>query len=111
MAGRGGHGGRVWWWRAREIAQGGRAWPSEVVGVSGRGRKRPKRPRRRVQTGGWGSSKKRKPKVIIGPNSTVVGDIILEREVELFISNSAKVGGVSGEMSINDAVRFSGDRP
>jgi hypothetical protein len=62
--------------------------------------------------GGWGWSKnKRKPQVIIGPKSKVLGNIVLEREVELFISNSAEVGGVSGEMSIDDAVRFSGDRP
>jgi hypothetical protein len=61
--------------------------------------------------GGWGRSNNRKPQVIIGPQSTVVGNIILEREVELFISDSAKVGGVSGQMSIDDAVRFSGDRP
>jgi DUF4097 and DUF4098 domain-containing protein YvlB len=61
--------------------------------------------------GGWGWSHKRKPQVIIGPNSTVVGDLILEREVELFISDSAKVGGVKGEMTLDDAIRFSGDRP
>ena len=62
--------------------------------------------------GGWGwSEKSNKPRVIIGPNSTVVGNIVLERKVELFISDSAEVGGVSGEMSLDDAVRFSGDRP
>lgn len=62
--------------------------------------------------GNWGWSKnKRKPQVIIGPESRVLGNIVLEREVELFISDSAEVGGVSGEMSIDDAVRFSGDRP
>jgi hypothetical protein len=63
--------------------------------------------------GGWGWSKdnQRKPKVIIGPDSKVLGSIVLEREVELFISNSAEVGDVSGVMSLEDAVRFSGDRP
>ena len=62
--------------------------------------------------GNWGWSKnKRKPQVIIGPGSRVEGNIVLEREVELFISNSAEVGGVTGEMSIDDALRFSGDRP
>ena len=62
--------------------------------------------------GGWGwNDNKRKPKIIIGPNSKVLGNIVLEREVELFISNSAEVGGVTGEMSLDDAVRFSGDRP
>ena len=62
--------------------------------------------------GGWNWNRNsRKPKVIIGPGSTVVGQIVLEREVELFISETAEVGGVSGEMSIDDAVRFSGERP
>jgi hypothetical protein len=62
--------------------------------------------------GGWGwSNNKRKPKVIIGPNSKVLGNIVLEREVELYISNSAEVGGVSGEMSLDDVERFSGNTP
>ena len=62
--------------------------------------------------GGWGwNDKKRKPKIIIGQNSKVLGNIVLEREVELFISDSAEVGGVTGEMSMDDALRFSGSRP
>lgn len=62
--------------------------------------------------GGWGWNRdKRKPKIIIGPGSKVLGEIQLERKVELFISESAEVGGVTGEMSMDDAVRFSGDRP
>ena len=60
---------------------------------------------------GWGKSKKRKPRIVIGPGSTVKGNIDVEREVDLFISESAKVGGVTGEMSMDDAVRFSGDKP
>ncbi|MGI9249476.1 MAG: hypothetical protein ACR2QI_10695 [Woeseiaceae bacterium] len=60
---------------------------------------------------GWGKSKSRKPRIVIGQNSRVEGKIILEREVELFISDSAKVGGVEGKMSMEDAVRFSGERP
>ncbi len=61
----------------------------------------------------WGNSrdKKRKPRIVIGPGSTVEGVIKLEREVELFISETAKVGGVEGVMSMDDAVRFSGDKP
>jgi len=51
--------------------------------------------------GGWGwKNDKRKPRVTIGQNSRVLGNIVLEREVELYISNSAEVGGVSGEMSM-----------
>lgn len=60
---------------------------------------------------GWGHSTKRKPRIVIGPGSSVKGVIRLEQEVELFISESAKVGGVEGKMSMADAVRFSGDRP
>lgn len=60
---------------------------------------------------GFGNKNTRKPKIIIGPGSEVRGKIELEREVELFISETAKVGGVEGEMSMNDAVRFSGERP
>jgi hypothetical protein len=36
---------------------------------------------------------------------------VLEREVKLYISDSAEVGGVEGKMSMSDAVRFSGDHP
>lgn len=59
----------------------------------------------------WGKEKSRKPRIVIGPGSRVVGTIRLERKVELFISESAEVGGVSGEMTMDDAVRFSGKRP
>ncbi len=61
--------------------------------------------------GGWNNSRNREPIIIIGPGSSVHGTIVLERKVELFISDSAEVGGVSGEMSMDDAVRFSGSRP
>jgi cytoskeletal protein CcmA (bactofilin family) len=62
--------------------------------------------------GGWGWGKdKRKPRVVIGPGSTIEGDIKLEREVELFISETASVGKVKGVMSMEDAVRFSGEKP
>ena len=59
----------------------------------------------------FGNSKNDEPKIIIGPGSVVEGKIIVEREVELYISETAQVGGVEGEMSIDDAVRFSGKRP
>ncbi len=60
---------------------------------------------------GFGKSRTRKPRIVIGPGSSVAGVIELEREVELFISDTANVGGVKGVMSMNDAVRFSGDSP
>lgn len=59
----------------------------------------------------WNKKNSRKPRVVIGPGSRVSGTIILEREVELYISDKAEVGGVSGVMSIDQAVRFSGKRP
>ncbi len=62
--------------------------------------------------GGWGWDRdRRKPRIVIGPGSSVVGNIELEREVELFISETAEVGGVTGKMSMDDAVRFRGERP
>lgn len=59
----------------------------------------------------WGESRSRKPRIVIGPGSRVDGMIVLRHEVELFISDTAEVGGVEGEMTIEDAVRFGGDRP
>jgi hypothetical protein len=59
----------------------------------------------------WSKNNSRKPRIIIGPGSRVDGNIIVEREVELYISDTAEVGGVSGVMSIDQAVRFSGERP
>lgn len=62
--------------------------------------------------GGWGmNSNRRKPKVIVGPGSRIGGQIVLEREVELYISETADIGGVRGEMSLDDAIRFSGESP
>jgi predicted acyltransferase (DUF342 family) len=59
----------------------------------------------------FGDGKTRMPVIVIGPGSAVEGTIQLEREVKLFVSTSAEVGGVEGEMSMSDAVRFSGDHP
>ena len=57
------------------------------------------------------NNKNRNPKVTIGPGSSVLGEIIIEHEVDLYISNTATVGEVSGVMSLDDAVRFDGARP
>lgn len=54
---------------------------------------------------------RRKPRIVIGPGVRVLGEIDLEREVDLYISEDAEVGGVTGVMSMDQAVRFSGDRP
>lgn len=61
--------------------------------------------------GWWNNNRSRAPKVIIGPGSRVEGIIRVEREAELYISETAEVGGVEGVMSLDDAVRFSGERP
>ncbi|NIA27585.1 MAG: hypothetical protein GWP02_05975 [Desulfobulbaceae bacterium] len=62
--------------------------------------------------GGWSFGwNKSRPEITIGPGSRVDGIIRLEREVKLFISETASIGGVEGEMSMDDAVRFSGKRP
>lgn len=60
---------------------------------------------------GWNDSKRRKPRVVIGPGARVEGTIIAEREIELYISDAAEVGGVEGKMTLDDAVRFSGNKP
>jgi hypothetical protein len=60
---------------------------------------------------GWGNKKNRKPRIVVGPGSTIEGIIKLEHEVELYVSTTASIGGVSGVMSMDDAVRFSGKTP
>jgi len=46
---------------------------------------------------GWfNSGNSRKPRVVIGPGSVVEGALVFEREVELFVHASAKVGAVTG---------------
>lgn len=60
----------------------------------------------------WGRRNKSKdPTVTIGPGSTVEGTIRLERTVKLYVSETASVGSVSGVMSMDDAIRFSGNNP
>lgn len=62
--------------------------------------------------GGWNWGRdRRKPRVVIGPGSQVLGRIHFEREVELFLSDTATVGDITGETTLADAVRFSGSRP
>ena len=49
----------------------------------------------------------RVPRIIIGPNSKVLGDLRFERPVELFVHTTAEIGSVDGA----EAVEFSGDEP
>jgi hypothetical protein len=42
----------------------------------------------------WG--KKRTPRIVIGPDAVVQGELRFERSVELFVHTTAKIGPVSG---------------
>lgn len=44
----------------------------------------------------WGFGKPKIPRVVIGPRAEVLGPIEFEREAELFVHVSAKIGTVSG---------------
>jgi DUF4097 and DUF4098 domain-containing protein YvlB len=54
----------------------------------------------------WGG-KSRLPRIVIGPNATVEGTLDFEREVELFVHDTAKIGTVRGAT----AQKFSGLKP
>jgi hypothetical protein len=49
----------------------------------------------------------RPPRVVIGPDAIVGGSLVFERTVELFVSESAKIGPVTGATP----VRFKGATP
>lgn len=46
------------------------------------------------------------PRIIVGPNATVDGPLVFEREVKLFVHRTAKIGPVTGAT----AVPYDGDR-
>lgn len=56
---------------------------------------------------GWSWGRSSKPRIVIGPRATVQGTLDFEREVELFVSDSATVGTIKGAT----AQKFSGDQP
>jgi DUF4097 and DUF4098 domain-containing protein YvlB len=49
----------------------------------------------------------RKPRIVIGPGSVVQGDLRFEHPVQLYVSDKATVGPITGAAPI----RFSGDQP
>jgi len=53
----------------------------------------------------------RKPRIVIGTNSQVLGEIRAEQEIELFMSDSAIIGSVVGKASKADVQTFAGKRP
>jgi hypothetical protein len=56
---------------------------------------------------GWSWGKQRPPRVVIGPNSVVEGELVFEREVELFVHATATVGKITGAT----ATRYEGASP
>lgn len=56
---------------------------------------------------GWSWGTQRNPRVVIGPRATVQGTLEFEREVELFVSDSATIGTVKGAT----VQKFSGNQP
>jgi len=56
---------------------------------------------------GWNWSASRDPRVVIGRDSEVRGELVFEREVELYVHESAKIGKVTGAT----VQRYSGNRP
>jgi len=53
----------------------------------------------------WGKSKN--PRVVIGPHTVIDGTLEFRREVDLYVSDTAKVGTITGAT----ANKFSGDHP
>ena len=45
---------------------------------------------------GWGNRKPRVPRIIIGPNAIVDGELRFERKVDLYVHTTAKIGTVIG---------------
>ena len=55
----------------------------------------------------WFKRSDRKPRIVIGPRAVIDGALEFRREVDLYISDSATIGTVTGAK----AQMFSGDRP
>jgi DUF4097 and DUF4098 domain-containing protein YvlB len=53
----------------------------------------------------WGKNKN--PRIVIGPHAVVDGTLDFRREVDLYVSDTAKVGTITGAT----ASKFSGDHP
>lgn len=52
-------------------------------------------------------TEQRPPRVVIGPGAVVTGPLVFEREVELYVHDSARTGAIRGAT----AKRYSGDKP
>jgi hypothetical protein len=56
---------------------------------------------------GWSWGKQRPPRIVIGPDSEVGGELVFEREVELYVHSSAKTGAIRGA----EAIRYDTPTP
>ena len=69
--------------------------------------------------GNWGMSwgKPKIPRVVLGPNSTVKGNLVFEREVELYVHSTAKYGKIvyleaeAGKAEALKPIVFTGKEP
>lgn len=56
---------------------------------------------------GWSWGKSRNPRVVIGPRAVVTGTLEFRRDVDLYVSDSAKIGNVVGATP----QKFAGEQP
>ena len=56
---------------------------------------------------GWSWGRQRNPRIVIGPHAIVDGTLEFRREVDLYVSDSARVGTIKGAT----ANKFTGDHP
>ena len=55
----------------------------------------------------WFGNRNKRPVIVIGPDVVVQGELRFEHEVDLFVSDKAQVGSISGAT----AIKFSGEEP
>lgn len=60
-----------------------------------------------VEKAGWFNTDLKKPRIVIGPGATVQGTLHFERPVQLYVSDKASIGPVTGATP----VAFSGEQP
>ncbi len=67
---------------------------------------------RKPNNPGWFSKQSKTPRVILGPNAVVNGNLVFEREVELYMHTTAKITGKqNGPLAGGKVYTFSGDAP
>jgi cytoskeletal protein CcmA (bactofilin family) len=62
---------------------------------------------RRKSSAGWFNRDGNGPRIVIGPGASVQGELKFERQVQLYVSDRASIGAVSGAT----AIRFAGENP